>query len=881
MTHRPSRLRPLVRPTLAMLAACLPLSGAHAAAPIVSSATPVKAVAYGNLPLTFEANAGQTDPQVKFLARGKGYGLFLTKDQAVFAFRQSQTKQSALRLHLVGASGNTQPQSQKPLPGTVNYFRGKTASVTHVPTFAAIAYPGVYPGTDLVYYGSQKQLEYDFRLAPKADPARIRLAFDGASKVAQAKDGGLSVSLPGGSVQWHAPVAYQDKDGQRVPVASRYVVTGTQVAFALGAYDHSKPLTIDPVLLYSTYLGGNANDAGKGITVDSSGNAYVTGYTVSASFPTTAGAYSTTYNSTNAAPDAFVTKLSADGSSLVYSTYLGGSGSDVGQSITVDPSGEAVVLGNTTSTDFPTTANAYQSVNKGGQDAFVTKLSADGSSLLYSTLVGGSADEIPHSIVLDSEGNAYFTGYTLSSDFPHTKGAYHGQQDIIAVELNALGTNLVYSFLLGGSGTDVGRGIALDSSNNAYITGYTRSRNLFTTPGAYQRTYGGGEWDAFIIKLNSTGTNQVYATYVGGSDHDAAEGIAVDSAGEAVISLHSHSNNYPVTAGAYVSPGIPTGNGDANLSLTKMNAAGNALIYAALIGGFSDDGDGPTDNAGGGIGLDADGNAYVLGYTRSHNYPVTPGAAQASFGGKYDMALSKLNPQGSILLYSTFLGGTNVDMVYDMALDANQNVYVTGSTTSIDYPTTQGAFNQNFNASGMLDGFVAKFSTTPLVFSPIADAYVRDGSAANTNNGATTTLKASSDGVSGSGNNRQTYLKFDLTSVPATAQKVAVRVWGALNTTGSQAYAIYSVPDTTWTERGITFNNKPATDANPLSQVKVTGNAVTAYDLDVTAYVLAQKAAGASKASFAIIQPTPNGTVTFTFNSREATTNQPTLIINN
>ncbi len=873
MTYRPSRLRPLARPTLAMLAACLPLSGAHAAAPIVSSATPVKAVAYGNLPLTFEANAGQTDPQVKFLARGKGYGLFLTKDQAVFAFRQSQTKQSALRLHLVGASGNTQPQSQKPLPGTVNYFRGKTASVTHVPTFAAIAYPGVYPGTDLVYYGSQKQLEYDFRLAPKADPARIRLAFDGASKVAQAKDGGLSVSLPGGSVQWHAPVAYQDKDGQRVPVASRYVVTGTQVAFALGAYDHSKPLTIDPVLLYSTYLGGNSPDYGKSIALGPDGSIYVTGYTSSAGFPTTSGAYDTHYNAGNNSPDAFVTKLSADGSSVIYSTFLGGSNADVAQSIVVDPSGEAVVVGSTSSTDFPTTTGAYQTANKGGKDIFATKLSADGSSLLYSTYIGGSGDDEPHGMTLDSEGNAYFTGYTASTDFPKTKGTYHGAKDAIVVKLNALGSGLVYAYLIGGGGPDLGRGIDIDSSGNAYVTGYTRSNNLYITPGAFQSKYGGGDWDCFVEKINPTGTSILYSTYIGGNNQDAGEDVKVDADGDAFLAIHTHSKDFPVTPGAYQTT-IPNGNGDN--AVVKLNPTGTAEVYSTYIGGTNFDGLGASDGSGGGLGLDADGNAYEIGYTASSDWPVTPNAAQPNFGGYIDAAVVKFNADGSQLLYSSYLGGAGDDEVYGIALDANQNAYITGYTISSDYPTTPNAINRTFNASGDDDAFVAILDTTAPTILPIADAFVRDGSSANTNNGIATTLKVSSDGVDGSGNNRQAYLKFDVSTLPAVVHQIVLRVWGGVGTSGSDALAAYSVSNTTWTERGITWNNRPAPDANPLDTVTV---AKSLYqDFDVTSYVLAQKAAKQSKVSFALAAPTASS-YTVTLNAREANSHQPVLVI--
>ena len=549
---------------------------------------------YGKLPLAFEANDGQTDGRVKFLSRGRGYSLFLTGDEAVLSlhkatggapnFRSASARvaqhslfgaavlpdplslsmpkeeseneaekprdrrtgpalpfssprladniesSAVLRMRLVGANASAAVTGAEELPGKSNYFIGNDPKKwrTNVPNYAKVKYQDVYPGVDLVYYGNQGgQLEYDFVVAPGADPETIRFALSGGlqessrqsavgsraqnqtlrqSKIQNLKSkidpsGDLVIETDGGEVRLHKPVVYQPAIsngqrttdyGQRAPVEGHYVMqANNQVGFKVASYDHTRPLLIDPVLSYSTYLGGSFTDLGYHITVDSSGNAYVTGDTLSQNFPT-ANPFQATNKATptTSNPTAFVAKLNSTGSALVYSTYLGGSNEDVGTGIAVDSSGNAYVTGYTTSTNFPT-VNPLQVSNGGGYDAFVSKLNAAGSALTYSTYLGGSNEDVGTGIAVDSSSNAYVTGYTSSTDFPTVsplQASYGGGNlDAFVAKFDAAGSALIYSTYLGGGGTDRGYGIAIDSSANAYVTGETISNNFPTTPGAFQQ----------------------------------------------------------------------------------------------------------------------------------------------------------------------------------------------------------------------------------------------------------------------------------------------------------------------------------------------------------------------------------------------------------
>lgn len=674
---------------------------------------------YGQLPLSFEPNVGQTSAQVQFQARGAGYGLFLAPGRAVLNLEGPSADQSGnvLGLQLVGANNAAPAVAQDRQAGVSNYFIGNDPSAwrANVPHYGGVRYQNVYPATDIVYYGNQGQLEYDFDVAPGGDPGLIRLGFTGTQEKSLDSAGNLVLHTSAGDVVQHAPVLYQETDGVRQKVAGQYVINqdGT-VSFAIGAYDANRALMIDPLLVYSTYLGGNGGANGWSIAVDSSGAAYVAG-DADVGFPT-ANALQGTFG--GGVTDVFVSKLNAAGSALVYSTYFGGGNADGARGIAVDSSGAAYVTGYTTSTNFPT-ANALQGTFGGTVekqffafgDAFVAKLNPAGSALLYSTYLGGKGDEVGHGIAVDSSGDAYVTGETTSADFPtvHSLQSNTNMDAAFVAKLNPSGSALLYSTYLGGNqgGSDnAGNGIAVDSSGAAYVTGQTNATDFATTPGAFQRT-SGGDYDAFVTKLNPAGSALIYSTYLGGSLRDFGNGIAVDSSGVAhvtgaatIIPLSNSYNDFP-TANA-VQGAFSTG--VENAFVTALNAAGSALIYSTFLGG------GPFD-FGSGIAVDSSGDAYVVGNTDSPHFP-TANAIQGSYvGGDFDAFVTKLSPAGNVLVYSTYLGGTGRDDGRGIAVDSSGNAYVTGQTGSTDYPAINALQGQQSDASHLGDAFITKIDS--------------------------------------------------------------------------------------------------------------------------------------------------------------------------
>jgi hypothetical protein len=545
---------------------------------------------------------------------------------------------------------------------------------------------------------------------PGADPSAIALRFAGADKVEVDVQGDLVLHTAAGSIRQQKPFIYQEVGGVRKEIPGGYVLKGEQhVGFKVAAHDARRPLVIDPVLSYSTYLGGGADDRGRAIAVDADGNAYLTGRTFSPDFPTTAGGFQTTLPG---GFSAFVTKLNPTGSALVYSTYLGGNNSEVGYGIAVDSAGNAFVTGNTNSSNFPTTPTAVQptfggAVSNGG-DAFVTQLDAAGSALVYSTYLGGSGLDEGNSIAVDPAGNAYVSGLTQSFDFPTTAGAFQtrggGGTNAFVAKLDPAGSALVYCTYLGGSGGTGGGSLAVDASGNVYVEGSTDSIDFPTTAGAFQTTYGGGISDAFVAKLDPAGSALVYSTYLGGSGEDSTTGLAIDAAGNAYVTGGTDSSDFPTTMGAFqTTKGGGTFGSDA--FATKLDATGSVLVYSTYLGGSG------TDYAQG-IAVDAAGNAFVTGNTNSSDFPTTATAFQTTYGGDAccDAFVTQLDAAGSALVYSTYLGGSGDDGGSAIALDTvpNPNAYVTGFTNSGDFPTSAGAF-QATNA-GNYDAFVAKIT---------------------------------------------------------------------------------------------------------------------------------------------------------------------------
>jgi hypothetical protein len=677
--------------------------------------------AYGQLPLSFEANQGQTAPQVNFLARGNGYTLFLTPTGAVLASEPTASavggSNNVLRMELVGNNPTAQPAGLEQLPGVSNYFVGNDPKQWHsgIPTYARVEYRQVYPGIDLVYYGNQAQLEYDFVVSPEADPNQIALHFDGAGSIHVDGQGNLVLHATTGDVIEQAPVVYQGAvvGGQvsdaKNPVAGGYVVgsDGT-VRFQVGAYDRGRPLVIDPLLVYSTFLGGSKADEGYSIAVDDAGEVYVTGRATSPDFPTA--------NPLQPAPgsaiDAFVAKLNAAGTALIYSTYLGGSGVDVGQGIAIDKHGNAYVAGTTRSSDFPLVNPLQASFN--GDDAFVVKINANGTALVFSTYLGGGGGfNGAKAIAVDGAGNSYVTGITSSPSFPTFNaldGTEKGFTDAFVSKINAAGTAFIYSTYLGGSSADDGTAIAVDQFGNGYVTGETNSSD-FPTRDAFQPALR-GNLDAFLSEINPDGSQFVYSTYLGGKGGTQGTGIAVDSSGEAYVAGATGSTDFPTTAGAWQT----TLGGAAGGFVTKFAAGGLSLVFSTFL--RKSVGNGPIGNP---LAIDAAGNAYVTGTTESNSFLVpTPFPVPSIPGDSGNGYVAKLSADGSMLLDTFYLQGVNGSLVnavspnpfvfgYGIAVDKDGNAYVAGATGALDFPTVNPI---QPTLKGQESAFISKINTT-------------------------------------------------------------------------------------------------------------------------------------------------------------------------
>ena len=661
---------------------------------------------YGQLPLSFEANQGQADASVDFVARGPGYALSLTPGAAVLGLHAPQaTVGESVRLSFHDANTKAQAAGVDKAVGVSNYFIGSDPSHWHtgVPNFAKVRYSDIYPGIDVVYYGNQRQLEYDFVVAPGADPARIAIDFQGVRALEVNSSGDLILKANGHDLVQHKPVIYQTVAGRRRVIAGRYVVQGTRARFKVAPYDRSQPLIIDPTLGYSTYFGSKDFGYGDGIAVDASGNAYVTGLSYCAGFPSVWGTWSAPGNG-----DAFIAKLNRAGTQLLYASYFGGSGEDIGHGIAVDASGNAYLTGVTRSQDLPTTHGAVQSRLGAGaiQNAFVARFNAYGD-LVYSTYLGGASSDVGQAIAVDSSRSAYVTGYTSSKDFPTTAHALQrsltGLQNVFVTKLNANGSALEYSTLLGGDDYDFGFGIAVNKQGNAYVTGATYgifTSKFPTTSNAYQTAYA-GSGDAFVSKLSADGSSLVYSTLLGGSSYDGGRGIALDANGDAYVTGYTQSSAFPTTAGVVQS--ALSGTEDAFVA--KLSSDGAALTYSTYLGGSGIDG-------AHGIAVGSNGYAYITGFTVSVDFPTTRGTIQTYNGSGREPFVAALNTTGSQLVYSTYLGGSNGDGAYAIAVDPASNAYVTGYTNSVDFPVTNGAARTELASGASEDAFIARIAPT-------------------------------------------------------------------------------------------------------------------------------------------------------------------------
>jgi hypothetical protein len=682
--------------------------------PVADQAGKTKAIeSYKNFPLSFVANHGQAGADVKYLTQGLEYSLFLSKKGTLLTLSKSDSRgdrtQRTLQMQLLGTAMTPVISGIDPLEGKVNYLKGneKDKWLTNVPTYAKVKYQNVYEGIDLVYYGNQEQLEYDFVVAPGANPNNIALSYTGADKIEINSEGTLVLHLGDGQLQMQKPLVYQVLDEVRHEVNGRYLLADNRVRFQIDQYDTSKPLVIDPVLSYSTYLGGSSNsDSPSGIAVDTDGNAYIVGVTNQTDFPTQ-DAFDSSLGGSQG--DAFVTKLAPDGSSLIYSTYLGGNSQDGGTGkIVVDSSGSAYVAGFTKSTDFPV-VNAFQpTMNTGALgtvDGFVSKLSPSGDSLIYSTYLGGSNSDYPQDITINNDGNAYVMGWTFSSDFP-TQNPFQANNanntsgsniDTFVTKLSGDGASLIYSTYLGGTGLDFGWGIAIDDSNYAYVTGSTLSTNFPTTAGVLQPTRGPGAFSAYVTKLNQSGNALVFSTFLGSESE--GYGIAVDSTGSVYVSGNTSYSGFPL-----VNPLDSTKEGNYDAYVSKFNSDGSALLFSTFLGGNAYD-------SSAGLFLDDSGNMFVAGSTTSTDFPVVD-AFQDTRAGSYDAFVTEINSAGSAIVFSSYLGGSDTDFLTDIAVDAGGSIYVNGATSSFNFPTVN-AFQSTKGSGDTV--FIAKISPIILV----------------------------------------------------------------------------------------------------------------------------------------------------------------------
>jgi hypothetical protein len=741
---------------------------------------------FGSLPLWFEA--GQP---AEFTAHASGSEFSISATEAKFTLSKNNGELAGCRLQFVGANPAARITGNRPLTGRINYLLGNNPAQwrADVPTFAQVRVRDLYPGVNVVYYGNRHKLEYDLNLAAGVNPSVIALRFDGAEKVSVNPQGGLSISFDSGTVVQHPPVAYQTIHGTRQEIAASYkILDAHTAAFALGHYDHREPLVIDPVLSYSTYFGGNYGETGWAIAVNpADGSIYVAGQTFStkdtnnipASTFSTSGAFQTSYHGGKQAGDAFVARFDGTGTNLIYATYLGGNADDSAYAIAVDNAGNAFVAGGTASTNFP----VKNFIATGGKisgkmnptlhvypaDAFVTELDPGGSNLIYSTYLGGNSADAAFGIALDSDDDAFITGFTYSTNFPVTQYAYQSRMacsntvinaNAFVAEISAGGTNLNYSTFLGGTNFDVGRAIAWNN-NRLFVAGYTASTNFPVTnyiqrlvliatnvfakkvnnvltnydvvvTNVFDGQYLNGRStnkinqridlgpDAFVTAFDTTSKTSLallYSTFLGGTNDDRANGIAADANGSAYVTGYTTSTNFPDTVPDLCSSYVRT-NGTGYLYATNgfltridYSPGTNATIgYSAMFGGEGLD-------VANGIALDPAGNAYVVGSVTSTNFPVYPTNNLSDFltatnnslkNRRFsDVFIIAFNTNASALLYSTYLGGRLNDFGNAIAVDPLGNAYLTGQTLSTNFPCVNALQSR---LDGTNDMFIAKIS---------------------------------------------------------------------------------------------------------------------------------------------------------------------------
>jgi Beta-propeller repeat len=673
-------------------------------------------------PLVFEPNRGQTEKQVDFLAHSPSYNLFLSHGEAVVALSHAGQPTTAVAMRLVGTNASAQANGLDQQQSRSNYFVGNKPELWHtgIPNFERVRYANVYRGIDMVYYGNQRTLEYDFVVNQGADPSAILLDFKSPSKAIVDESGDFVMHTPSGDLRWQKPVAYQFVGGKRIPVECSYAPKGSNLlGFNIVSYDHSKPLIIDPELVYSTYLGGNVEsgvgDSASSVAVDRDGDAFVAGVTGSSNFPTKNAFQSTTVISGNlpGVTNAFISEFDPAGN-LVFSTYLGGSGNaaefagDGASGIALDERGHIYVAGSTVSSDFPV-KNAFQDTLKAqpsfsAANAFVTKFNREGNELIYSTYFGGSVSDGASGIAVDDRENVYIAGVTSSLDLPlkrafqSTPGASSPFTRLVTgfvTKFHHDGQSLVFSTYLGGSVEDTISGIAVDVRHHAYVTGFTQSTD-FPVKNPFQATNNSLNGSAFVTKFNVDGDSLVYSTYLGGSGvgvvdavSNSAAAIAVDQDEHAYVTGETTASDFP-TKNAFQTEYKGGQFENPNAFVTKFDRDGGSLVYSTYLGGSGATVSGSFSNgdAAWAIAVDAHGHVYVAGSTFSADFPIKDAFQQQknSPNGGRNAFVTKLDPSGSALIYSSYLGGSSGDIALAVAVDSRGRAVLGGNTSSNDFP---------------------------------------------------------------------------------------------------------------------------------------------------------------------------------------------------
>ncbi len=647
---------------------------AQAAAVLLVSCAAPAAV----LPLAFQPNRGQASGD--YVARGNGFTLSLQSDRIDMISRGAHIVAA-----LNGARTDARPVAEARLPGVAQYLKGNDPArwITDIPTYSRVRYRGIYPGVDAVYYGKDGRFEFDFVVAPGADPRRIRLTYTCPAgpclpKVDAAGD------LVVGAFHQHRPVIYQQDGGVRRIVTGRYALRGKTVRFEIGAYDHTRELIVDPAITWATYFGSAAAETGEAVALDAAGNIYVAGTSFG---PSGYG-------------DVFFAKLTPDGASALLTGVFGGSYDNECHSLAVDAAGNMYLAGETNSPDFPVTSAGLTVYPGYNGDAFVSKIAPTGKSLVYSYYLGGSGQEIAFGVALDASNAAYVVGATASRDFPVSRGtaqtASAGGVDAFVIKFDATGAP-VYSTYLGGAGDDYGLSIAADTTGNVYVTGTTTSTAFPVTQSAYQAKIAGGI-DSFVTKLSPSGT-LVYSTYLGGSGDDNAYAIAIDGAGSAYVTGQTASADFPS-----LNPAQAASGGKTDAFIAKLNPTGASLAYSTFLGGTADD-------LGTAIAVDSAGAAYITGVTSSSDFPLTD-AFQSTNAAAFNAIVASLDPAGAIQ-FASYLGGsgassTTGDYGNAVAVNCAAGLVVVGSTTSTNFPATAGAYETA--AAGGGDAFIARIA---------------------------------------------------------------------------------------------------------------------------------------------------------------------------